>query len=110
MRVTSGPDGYLVTDAAPDFEVQALLTDYLGERQTAGDKSLAVTLRRLKKSLPKQSQVAVIRAIHTRIAWIVELESDLADAVRCQSDLAQLARGLYAPALPFAESDLILML
>jgi hypothetical protein len=110
MRVTSGPDGHLTTDAAPDFQAQARLTDYLQDRRAEGSESLPRSLRNLKKTLSKHAQVELVHAIHNRIAWSAEHAGELADVARWQGYLAQLARGLYAPTLPFTESDFTLML
>jgi len=54
--------------------------------------------------------VALIRAIHARIAWITEHQRELSEPRRWQDFLAQLARNLYSPALPFKAEDLVVLL
>jgi hypothetical protein len=110
MQVAVGPDGFVATSVAPDYPLQALLTEYLRERQGRGDKALVDALRRLRKALKKPELVGLIRAIHARIAWIAEHEAELAEPRRWQDFLAQLARNLYSPSLPFEEADLIAVL
>jgi hypothetical protein len=110
MQVAVGPDGFVATSVAPDYPLQALLTEYLRERQGSGDKALVDALRRLRKALKKPELVGLIRAIHARIAWIAEHEAELAEPRRWQDFLAQLARNLYSPSLPFEEADLIAVL
>ena len=54
--------------------------------------------------------MALIRAIHARIAWITEHQRELSEPRRWQDFLAQLARNLYSPALPFKAEDLVVLL
>ncbi|MBV9583264.1 MAG: hypothetical protein JO213_00080 [Alphaproteobacteria bacterium] len=105
-----GPDGFVATSVAPDYAPQLLLTEYLRERQNVGDKALADALPRLRKALKKPELARLIGAIHTRIAWIAEHEAELSEPFRWQTFLAQLARNLYSPSLPFEEADLIALL
>ena len=107
MQVTMGPDGFLATKEVPDYTAHVMLSDYLRERQAAGGAALESALPRLRKELSKRELVALIRAIHARIAWIASEERALSEPRRWQEFLAQLARNLYAPNLPFEEADLI---
>jgi hypothetical protein len=109
MLATPGPDGFLATPDVADYPSHVLLTEHLRERQAAGGEALERALPRLRK-LPKGELVALIRAIHARIAWIAEHDSELSEPRRWQDFLAQLARNLYAANLPFAAEDLITML
>jgi len=109
MQVTAGPDGFLTTSEAADYSANAALSGYLVQRQEIGNKALEDALRRLRK-LPKREQVQLICAIHTRIGWIAEHESELSEPRRWQDFLAQLARNLYSPKLPFEAADLIALL
>ena len=110
MQVSAGPDGFVATAETPDYPAHVLLSDYLRERQTAGGVALERALPRLHKELSKAALVALIRAINARIGWISGHEHELSEPGRWQEFLAQLARNLYAPRLPFEASDLILML
>jgi len=110
MQVTAGLDGFLATAETPDYRAHVLLAEYLSERHTAGGAALERALPRLRKELSKAELVALIRAIHARIGWIGGHERELSEPGRWQEFLAQLARNLYAPRLPFEASDLILML
>ena len=110
MQVTAGPDGFLATADKPDYPAHVLLTGYLRERQAEGGSALERALPRLRKELSKVELVSLVRAIHARIAWIVEHEGELSEPRRWQDFLAQLARNLYAPSLPFEPSDFVLML
>ena len=109
MLATPGPDGFLATPDVADYPSHVLLTEHLRERQAAGGEALERALSRLRK-LPKGELVALVRAIHARIAWIAEHERELSEPRRWQDFLAQLARNLYAANLPFAAEDLITML
>ena len=109
MLATPGPDGFLATPDVADYPSHVLLTEHLRERQAAGGEALERALPRLR-TLPKGELVALIRAIHARIAWIAEHERELSEPRRWQDFLAQLARNLYAANLPFAAEDLITML
>jgi hypothetical protein len=109
MLATPGPDGFLATPDVADYPSHVLLTEHLRERHAAGGEALERALPRLRK-LPKGELVALIRAIHARIAWIAEHDSELSEPRRWQDFLAQLARNLYAANLPFAAEDLITML
>src|SRR5712692_9478195 len=110
MQVTAGPDGFLAISDAADYAANVVLTEYLRERQADGDKALARALPRLRKELSKHALVQLVRATHRRIGWIAEHESELSEPYRWQSFLAQLARNLYSPKLPFAAEDLIALL
>src|SRR5579864_1595922 len=110
MQVTMGPDGFLATEDVADYAAQVILSDYLRERQETGGAALERILPRLRKELGKRELVSLIRAIHARIAWIVSEERSLSEPRRWQEFLAQLARNLYAPNLPFEEADLIRIL
>ena len=74
MQVTMGPDGFLATKEVPDYTAHVMLSDYLRERQAAGGAALESALPRLRKELSKRELVALIRAIHARIAWIASEE------------------------------------
>ena len=110
MQVTAGPDGYLATGESADYRFQLLLAAYLSDRQSNVDSALESTLSRLRKTLKKDDLVALILAVHARIGWHAAHEAELADGRRWQGFLAQLARNLYAPKLPFTEDDLIALL
>ncbi len=110
MQVIAGPDGYVATTEAADYPFQVILTEHLSDRKTTGDGALERVLPKLRKTLGKKDLVALIRAIHERIGWHAAHEAELAHGPRWQVCLAQLARNLYAPALPFAEADLIALL
>jgi hypothetical protein len=110
MQVTAGPDGFVATAETPDYPAHGLLAEHLRERHAAGGAALERALPRLRKELSKAELVALIRAIHARISWIREHEHELLEPGRWQEFLAQLARNLYAPKLPFEASDLTLML
>src|SRR6516165_1124272 len=107
MQMTAGPDGFLASSQAADYGDQVTLTEYLQERQSDGNKALEQVLLRLRKNFPKQELVGLIGAIHRRIAWIAEHERELSEPRRWQDWLAQLARNLYSPSLPFAAEDLV---
>lgn len=110
MQVTMGPDGFLATEDVADYAAHVILSDYLRERGEKGGEALERILPRLRKELGKRELVSLIRAIHARIAWIASEERGLSEPRRWQEFLAQLARNLYAPNLPFAEADLIRLL
>jgi hypothetical protein len=110
MQVTVGPDGFLATAETPDYPTHVQLAAHLRERQAEGGAALERALPRLRKELSKPELVALIRAIHARIAWIAEHERELSEPQRWQEFLAVLARNLYAPGLPFEAADLTLML
>jgi hypothetical protein len=110
MQVTMGPDGFLATEDVADYAAHVVLSDYLRERHQRGGEALERILPRLRKELGKRELVSLIRAIHRRIAWIASEERSLSEPRRWQEFLAQLARNLYAPNLPFEEADLIRML
>jgi hypothetical protein len=110
MQVTMGPDGFLATEDVADYAAHVILSGYLRERQAAGGEALERILPRLRKELGKRELVSLIRAIHVRIAWIAGEERALFEPRRWQEFLAQLARNLYAPNLPFEEADLIRLL
>jgi hypothetical protein len=110
MQMTAGPDGFLASSQAADYGDQVTLTEYLQERQSDGNKALEQVLLRLRKNFPKQELVGLIGAIHRRIAWIAEHERELSEPRRWQDWLAQLARNLYSPSLPFAAEDLVALL
>ena len=110
MQVTAGPDGFVATADTPYYAAHALLAEHLRERQAAGGAALERALPRLRKELSKAELVALIRAIHARIDWIAGHERELSEPARWQEFLAQLARNLYAPSLPFDAGDLIAML
>jgi len=110
MQVTAGPDGFLATSETPDYPAHVLLAEHLRERHAAGNAALERALPRLRKALTKPELVALIRAIHARIAWLAEHERELSEPRRWQDFLAQLARNLYAPTLPFEAGDFVLML
>jgi hypothetical protein len=110
MQVTMGPDGFLATKDVTDYAAQVILSDYLRDRQATGNAALERILPRLRKELSKRELVSLVRAIHARIAWIVSEERALSEPRRWQEFLAQLARNLYAPTLPFDEADLIRLL
>src|SRR5215468_914132 len=101
MQVTAGPDGFLATANTPDYAAHVLLTEHLRERMAEGGAALERALPRLRKGLSKPELVALIRATHARIAWIAEHERELSEPRHWQDFLAQLARNLYAPKLPF---------
>src|ERR1700747_3163620 len=107
MQVTMGPDGFLATEDVADYAAHVILSGYLRESQAAGGEALERILPRLRKELGKRELVSLIRAIHFRIAWIPGEERPLFEPRRWQEFLAQLARNLYAPNLPFEEADLI---
>jgi hypothetical protein len=109
MQVTMGPDGFLATEDVADYAAHVILSDYLRERQEKGGEALERILPRLRKELGKRELVSLIRAIHRRIAWIASEARALSEPGRWQEFLAQLARSLYAPNLPFEEADLIRM-
>ena len=44
MQVTSGPEGFITTSDIGDYSDQALLTEYLHQRQIDGDAVLAPVL------------------------------------------------------------------
>jgi hypothetical protein len=71
----------------------------LNERLASGAEALERALPRLRKQLSKRELVALIRAIHARIAWITEHQRELSEPRRWQDFLAQLARNLYSPSL-----------
>src|SRR5262245_51948283 len=110
MQVNAGPDGFLATAETPDYPAHVLLAEHLRERPAEGGAALERALPRLRKELSKPELVALIRAIHARIAWIAEYELELSDPRRWQDFLAQLARNLYALSLPLEAADLTLML
>src|SRR5690349_999329 len=110
MQVTAGPDGFLATSETPDYPAHVLLAEHLRERHAAGNAALERALPCLRKALTKPELVALIRAIHARIAWLAEHERELSEPRRWQDFLAQLARNLYAPTLPFEAGDFVLML
>ena len=110
MQVTSGPDGFITTSDIGDYSDQALLTEYLHQRQIDGDAVLARVLSQLRKQLSKREQVALVRIIHRRIGWIAEHEGELAEPRRWQGFLSQLAYKLYSPKLPFEAEDLAILL
>jgi hypothetical protein len=110
MQVTAGPDGFLATVDTPDYPAHVLLSEHLRERQTDAGTALERALPRLRKELSKPELVALIRAIHARIAWIGEHERELSNPRHWQDFLAQLARNLYAASLPFEAADLTQML
>jgi hypothetical protein len=107
MQVTVGPDGFCATSVAVDYEFHVLLTEYLRERAGLDENALQQALPRFRKALRKTGLVVLIRAIHARIGWIAENERELSEPRRWQDFLAQLARQLYSPSLPFEEADLI---
>src|SRR5215469_5274783 len=109
MQVTMGPDGFLATEDVADYAAHVILSDYLRERQEKGGEALERIVPRLRKELGKRELVSLIRAIHARIAWIASEARALSEPGRWQEFLAQLARSLYAPNLPFEEADLIRM-
>jgi len=88
VQVTIGPDGFVANSEMDNYAAHVRLTEYLQERQADGGKALEL--------------VALIRAIHARIAWIAEHGSELSDPMRWQEFLA-----LYSPRLPFDAADLI---
>jgi hypothetical protein len=110
MQVTIGPDGFVAQSGMGDYAAHARLAEYLQERRKSGSTALERALPRLRKELSNRELVALIRTIHTRIAWIAEHERELAEPGRWQEFLAQLARNLYSPRLPFEEADLIALL
>jgi hypothetical protein len=110
MQVTVGPDGFCATSVAADYEFHLLLTEYLRERAGLDENALQQALPRFRKALRKTGLVVLIRAIHARIGWIAENERELSEPRRWQDFLAQLARQLYSPSLPFEEADLIALL
>jgi len=110
MLVTAGPDGFVATSNVADYPAHALLTEYLNERRSLGGEALKRALPQLRRRLSKRELVALIRAIHARIAWIAEHERELAEPRRWQDFLAQLARNLYSPSLPLTAEDLIALL
>ena len=105
MQVTIGPDGFVANSDMGDYTAHVRLTDYLRERQANGGAALERALPRLRKELSKSELVILIRTIHTRMAWIAEH-----DGGRWQEFLAQLARNLYSPRLPFDQADLVALL
>ena len=110
MQLTIGPDGFLANSAMSNYAAHVRLTEYLRERQANGGTALERLLPRLRKELSKSELVALIRTIHTRIAWIAEHDRELSEPGRWQEFLAQLARNLYSPRLPFDAADLTAML
>ena len=110
VQVTIGPDGFVANSEMGNYAAHARLTEYLQERQADGGKALERVLPRLRKQLSKSELVALIRAIHARITWIAEHDGELSDPGRWQEFLAQLARNLYSPRLPFDAADLIVLL
>jgi len=110
MQMTAGPDGFLATSDVADYPSHVHLEEYLRERQMLGVAALERALRRIRKQLSKAELVALIRAIHGRIGWIAEHERELSEPRHWQKFLAQLARNLYSPALPFEEADLVTLL
>ncbi|HKX07905.1 MAG TPA: hypothetical protein VJN67_06905 [Stellaceae bacterium] len=110
MQVMVGPDGFLATAETPDYAAHVLLTEHLHERHAEGGAALERALPRVRKQLSKPELVALIRATHARIGWIAEHERELSHPRQWQDFLAQLARNLYAPSLPFEAADLTLML
>lgn len=110
VQVTIGPDGFVANSELDNYAAHVRLTEYLQERQADGGKALERVLPRLRKELSKSELIALIRAIHARIAWIAEHDGELSDPGRWQEFLAQLARNLYSPRLPFDAADLIVLL
>src|SRR4051812_7473972 len=110
MQVTSGPDGFIATSDIGDYSDQALLTEYLHQRQIDGDAVLARVLSQVRKQLSKREQVALVRTIHRRIGWIAEHQGELVEPRRWQGFLSQLAYKLYSPKLPFEAEDIAMLL
>jgi hypothetical protein len=110
MLVTVGPDGFLATPDVANQPSHVLLAEYLRERHAIGSVALERALPRFRRELAKRDLVALVRAIHVRIGWIAEHERELSEPSRWQDALANLARNLYSPSLPFEAEDFIMML
>src|SRR5579862_6456934 len=100
MQVTPGPDGFVATSDMSDYRQQIVLTDYLKDYQTIGGAALEQILPRVRQELSKRELVALIRAIHRRIAWIAEHERELSEPKRWQDLFSKFARNLYSASLP----------
>jgi hypothetical protein len=107
MLVTVGPDGFLATPDVADYASHVRLSEYLRERNALGTQALERALPHFRRELSKREIVTLIRAIHARIGWIAEQERELSEPRRWQDFLAQLARNLYSPTLPFEAGDLM---
>jgi hypothetical protein len=110
MQVTAGPDGFAATSEMTNFAAHVRLSEYLRERQANSGIALEQALPRLRRELSKSELVALIRTIHARIGWIAEHDRELSNPALWQEHLAQLARNLYAPKLPFSADDLVALL